>query len=103
MRDKIDAYVVKQINIVQCYACNSSGFIERKELISYHNNDYDCWNELCYKCNGEGRVLKIDYFLEAEFRQKHNYSTIKKFITTEEEPLNGRTTKDIYKIGKDNG
>lgn len=103
MKDKIDAYVVKNINIVQCSVCNSSGFVEKQELINYHNHDYDYWNELCPKCNGEGRILKTEYFLEATYQLKHAYNNIRTFITKEEEPLAGRTTKDIYKIGRNNG
>ena len=103
MSEKLYAYVVKNINIVQCLVCKSSGFIERKEITSYHNNDYDYWNELCYHCKGEGRVLKTIYLLEATFRKGDGYNSIRTFITEEEEPLNGRTTKDIYNIRENNG
>ena len=44
--------------IIACDTCRGNGYIECSELVDYHKGDYDCWNEICYSCNGSGRIVK---------------------------------------------
>lgn len=44
--------------IILCDRCNGIGMVKKSELINYHNNIYNNWDEICSICNGSGRLLK---------------------------------------------
>jgi len=90
--------------IVICTHCGGSGTSEHNELTDYHRNDYDYWNEFCSACDGQGRLVKTSHSFRIEYKtpdyaydwpnahQDHSHETLSK--------LDGRTTSDIYKIGR---
>ncbi len=82
------------IKIVPCPRCKGEGITRREECISYHNNDYETITELCTACDAEGRVLETFTHYKIEI----DNSWIDHKTPTKWEKLNGRTTKDIYKI-----
>jgi DnaJ-class molecular chaperone len=86
--------------IVPCSSCNGSGIIEVEKLTSYHNNDYSYYNEVCKKCDGDGRLLETKYVVKISvIIPNDKYETID-FSKSYHEKLNGRTIEDIYKISK---
>jgi RecJ-like exonuclease len=81
-----------------CPVCEGRGIISKDKLVSYHNSDYDYWNELCPECGGEGRV--VEYSLKSRIIVKNEGYPEKStyVITRRQEQLNGRKTTDIYKV-----
>lgn len=47
---------MKITKIILCTSCNGEGQLELSEIISYHNNDYRYWKEICSRCKGSGRL-----------------------------------------------
>lgn len=48
----------KSSEIVICEICKGMGKIEKSELIDYHQNTSEYWDEECTNCEGLGRVVK---------------------------------------------
>lgn len=44
--------------MIICSVCNGIGTVERSECTSYHNGDYDYWDEECHRCKGSGRLVE---------------------------------------------
>lgn len=90
--------------IVVCTACNSSGIIEREELVDYHKRDYDYWKELCATCGGEGRLVQNTHSFRITFvtpGSPHKYPDgHHDYAKVSFEKLNGRKTEDIYEVRK---
>jgi hypothetical protein len=101
---RIDPDWKSSSKIIPCMTCKGTGVVEQTECTSYHNSDYDYWNELCTRCDGDGRLVQVDYAFRVEFstpnslysfpnaHQDYYHSTVEK--------LDGRTTSDIYKLGR---
>lgn len=85
-------------NIVPCWACKGSGIFEKEQVISYHNNDYEYYNEVCGNCDGEGRLLESKYNVRISVTVPNKSSENIDFAKSYYEKLNGRTVEDIYKI-----
>ncbi len=47
------------IEIIICDRCKGLGKVKKSELVDYHHNEYDEWEEVCTYCNGTGRLKKI--------------------------------------------
>ena len=45
--------------IILCARCKGSGLIHERRLVDYHRGEYEEWEEICPKCDGSGRLLKI--------------------------------------------
>lgn len=92
----------KMVGVVSCSCCKGKGIVERKEIVSYHNNDYDYWNDLCYVCDGEGRIIEYEYAFAIKFEdpvQKKNKVT-QSYTHIVYEKFEGRKISDIYTIGR---
>jgi DnaJ-class molecular chaperone len=86
--------------IVECSACEGSGVVEKEEMTSYHKREYDVWNEVCQKCDGDGRMVRYTVIVEVNITiDGFNTSTMKESQSRLEKMM-GRTTADIYKIGR---
>lgn len=86
--------------IIGCTVCKGTGTRGCSEVTNYHHNEYDEWLELCYTCGGDGRLINIVCETQVELdlpNDKKSYHTVCSEYT---EPLNGRTTQDIYRIGR---
>lgn len=101
---RIDPDWKKYSKIIPCMTCKGTGALERSECTSYHNADYEYWYELCTRCDGEGRLVQVDYSFRVEFSTptcKHSYPNAHQDYThTDVEKLSGRKTSDVYKIGR---
>lgn len=99
---KIDPEWFTTKKIIVCSVCKGEGRVERSELTDYHRGDYDCWNELCKNCDGEGRVVEVTSSFRIEFKTpdcKTSYTNaFKDYQYVSLEKLAGRATKDLYKI-----
>jgi DnaJ-class molecular chaperone len=93
------AWESKIQNIVPCSSCNGAGCVVRENLISYHNNDYEYYNEVCGKCDGEGRMLETNYRVKISVNVHKSHETVD-FSKSYYEKLIGRKTEEIYKIKK---
>lgn len=87
--------------IVACTICDSTGIKSRSELTDYHRGDYDYWNEFCSFCEGEGRVLELTHHSRVKLALPNGKTSSHSVESKYREPLNGRKTQDIYKIGRD--
>lgn len=45
--------------IIVCDSCKGSGKVEQSERYDYHHRYDWVWDEICSKCGGYGRVLKV--------------------------------------------
>jgi DnaJ-class molecular chaperone len=45
--------------IVICDRCKGFGKIENSEVVDYHNNISDYWDEKCLTCDGSGRMVLV--------------------------------------------
>ena len=89
-----------QRGIVMCTRCKGTGILERSELTDYHRGDYDYWNEFCSFCKGEGRVVEIAHHSRVELDLPNGETSSHSVESKYWEPLNGRKTQDIYKVGR---
>lgn len=87
-------------SIVACDVCCSTGIQQRSTLTDYHRGDYDYWNALCSFCKGDGRVLEIVQHSIVELQLPNGKTSTRTVESKYQECLNGRTTQDIYTIGK---
>lgn len=95
--EKTDWATTKKI--VCCSVCNGTGIRECEELTSYHKGEYDYWNELCYHCGGEGRVLEVKYYSRVDLILPNGKTDCQSIERKDVEKLDGRKTSDIYQIG----
>lgn len=90
-----------RLSIVECSACKSTGVRETSEVVNYHDYYEETWLEYCTSCDGEGRRVEKEYTYRVELdglqKGAYNFETITR---VEHEKLNGRTTADIYRIGR---
>jgi hypothetical protein len=90
--------------IIVCDYCSGTGIVKRSELTDYHRNDYSYWNELCTRCDGDGRLVQVEYSFRVEFTtpdSKYKFANAHQYYYhSTVEKLDGRTTTDIYKLGK---
>lgn len=86
--------------IIACERCGGSGIRKCKELTDYHRGDYDCWNEYCSFCGGEGRVIQNTYTARLEIELPRNQKKYETLEFKDIEKLDGRKTADFYKIGR---
>ncbi len=101
---RIDPDWKKYSKIVPCMTCKGTGVVERSECTSYHNSEYEYWNELCTRCDGDGRLVQVEYSFRVEFTtpdSKYKFADAHQdYMHTAIEKLDGRKTADIYKIGR---
>lgn len=86
--------------IVACTVCKSTGTRQCSEVTNYHRNEYDDWLDLCSTCGGDGRLVMVVCETQIELdlpNGKKHYHRVQSEYT---EPLNSRTTQDIYRIGR---
>lgn len=86
--------------IISCDHCKGSGIRQRKELTDYHRGDYDTWKEYCTWCDGEGRLIQNTYTARLDIDLPRNQKKYQTLEFKDIEKLNGRTTADLYKIGR---
>lgn len=86
--------------IIPCMTCEGTGIRECSKLEDYHRGEYAYWNELCYTCEGEGRVLELTHRSRVELEMPNGSTTSHPIESKYWEPLNGRKTQDIYKVGR---
>lgn len=87
--------------IVICDVCSGRGISARSELVDYHRGEYDRWNVFCTHCGGEGRMLLIKACTQVTQQLANGDSKVHNLTHHYLEPLNGRKTQDIYKVGRD--
>ena len=87
--------------IIPCMTCEGTGIRECSELTDYHRGDYDYWNEFCSFCKGDGRVVEVVHHSRVELDLPNGKTSSHSVESKYHEPLNGRTTQDIYKVGRD--
>jgi DnaJ-class molecular chaperone len=92
-------YTVKRI--IACTTCKSTGVRECSELENYHRGEYEYWKELCSMCWGEGRVVEVTHKSRVALELPNGTMKLSDIEGSYQEPLNGRKTSDIYKIGRD--
>jgi RecJ-like exonuclease len=85
--------------IVCCGTCTGSGIVEKGEMTSYHNRDYEYWKESCPHCDGEGRVVVYEVELSVNVTLTGYTTATLREKFTRREKLQGRTPAEIYKIG----
>ena len=90
-----------QLGIVMCTRCKGTGILERSELENYHRGEYEYWKELCNVCDGEGRMVELTHRSRVELEMPDGSTTSHPIESKYWEPLSGRKTQDIYKIGRD--
>ena len=90
-----------QRGIVMCTRCKGTGIRECSELTDYHRGDYDYWNEFCSFCKGDGRVVEVVHHSRVELEMPDGSTTSHPIESKYWEPLSGRKTQDIYKVGRD--
>ena len=84
--------------IICCNCCKGEGVIHCGELTDYHRGDYSYWDELCWMCDGEGRVVEVNYNARLEFVLPNGERKYENLSHKNTEKLNGRKTTDIYMI-----
>jgi hypothetical protein len=87
--------------IVVCKTCQGTGVRECSELENYHRGEYDYWKELCKTCGGEGRMVEGVHRSRVELEMPDGSVTSHHVESLYQDPLSGRKTQDIYKIGRD--
>jgi DnaJ-class molecular chaperone len=63
----------RTVEIILCSSCKGEGKIEESELTDYHRGEYRCWDEMCTRCKGSGRMKKT----------VETYQTIEPYTTPE--------------------
>lgn len=103
---QIDAYTVnghqcrQDSRIIACAVCGGSGVEDHEELTSYHNRDYRYWTEPCRKCGGEGRLVEVEAELTVNASVEGFGTTTLSHKFRRLEKLDGRSTEDIYNLGR---